>query len=68
MNRKYRFFYHFRKQTGGMTVHFRNVCYPVKNVICKTQCQTKWSDKQPRLVMQGFAKNVKIENSTAYIE
>lgn len=62
-----RFFYHFRKQTKGMTVHYKNQCIAVKNVVCNCPAETKWSDKQPRLVMRGYCNNVKIENDTAYI-
>lgn len=54
----YRFFYHYNKHTGGMTVHFRGTCYPVKNVLCMVEAQSKWNAKQPRLVMQGWAKEV----------
>jgi len=68
MNKSYRFFYHFRKSTRGMTVHFKNTCLSCKNVVCKTECSTKWNSRQPRLVMQGFAKKVTVENDIAYIE
>lgn len=66
--KKYRFFYHYRKETGGMTVHFRKKCYAVENVNCKVACETKFNKQQPRLVMQGFAESVEIENETATIK
>lgn len=66
-NPTYRFFYHFRKSTKSMTVHWKNSCLAAQNVICNVACETKWSDKQPRLVMRGFCKNVEIKNGTAII-
>ena len=38
--KKYRFFFHYRKSTGGMTVHFRNICYPCVNVVCNVPDET----------------------------
>lgn len=66
-NKKYRFFYHYYKQKGKMSIHFKNTCTVVDNIICKTECETKWKNSQPRLVMQGFASNVEIKNGVAYI-
>lgn len=68
MGKKYRFFYHFYKQKGKMSIHFRDTCQVVDNVICKAECETKWNKTQPRLVMRGFANNVIIKNGVAYIE
>jgi hypothetical protein len=65
--RKYRFFYHYNKHSDSMTVHFRNQCIPVGSIVCKTPCESKRNKTQPHLVMQGFAKEVRIENNTAYI-
>jgi hypothetical protein len=67
-NNKYRFFYHFYKQKGKMSVHFRNQCTVVDNIICAVPCETKWKPTQPRLVMQGFATSVEIRNNNAYIQ
>lgn len=64
---KYRFFYHFFKQKGKMSVHFRNSCTIVDDVICEVPCETKWNKNQPKLVMQGFANKVDIVNNKAYI-
>jgi hypothetical protein len=65
--KKYRFFYHYRKSVGGMTVHFKGQCIPVKDIVCNVSCETKWKKGQPYLVMQGFCKEVKIENNKAII-
>lgn len=65
--RKHRFFYHFYKAEGIMTVHFRDVCYHVKHVECMVPCETKWRKSQPLLVMQGMAKKVEIFGNFARI-
>lgn len=66
--KKYRFFYHYRKQTKGMTVHFRGRCIPCKNVICDLPSETKWNKSQPQLVMQGFCHDVMLTtDGTAHI-
>ncbi len=65
--KKYRFFYHYYKQKGKMSVHFRNSCQVVDNVICNVPCETKWKPTQPRLIMQGWAQCVNIENNIAKI-
>lgn len=67
MNRTYRFFYHFYKQKGKMSVHFKGTCTVVEDIICRVPCETKWKSTQPRLVMQGFAEKVDILNKKAYI-
>lgn len=65
---KYRFFYHYRKCDGRMSVHFRNTCMPCQDVKCMVPCETKRNKRQPFLVMQGFCKSVKVEDGVAVIE
>lgn len=65
--KKYRFFYHFYKQKGKMSIHFKGSCTVVDNVDCRVPCETKWKSTQPKLVMQGFATKVEIMNNKAYI-
>lgn len=65
--KKYRFFYHFYKQKGKMSVHFRNICTVVDDIICDVPCETKWKHTQPKLVMQGFATIIEIKNNKTYI-
>lgn len=65
--KKYRFFYHYFKQKGKMSIHFRNKCTVVDNIICHVPCETKWKPTQPRLVMIGWASNVEINEGTAII-
>lgn len=67
MSKKYRFFYHFFKQKGKMSVHFKKSCTVVDDVICNVPCETKWKPTQPRLIMQGFAQDVKFVKNKAYI-
>jgi hypothetical protein len=51
-----------------MSVHFKNVCHRVQDIICLVPSETKWNeDTQPHLVMQGFASNVEVTNNIAYI-
>ena len=54
----FRFFYHYYKQYGRMSVHFKGVCYITDNVECLQPCETHWSKTQPNLVMRGFATEV----------
>jgi len=67
MSKKYRFFYHFFKQKGKMSVHFRGKCHIVDHVICEPECETHWRNSQPRLVMRGWASNVIVNNNQAVI-
>jgi hypothetical protein len=66
--KEYRFFYHYYKQKGKMSIHFRNSCTIVGNIECNVPCETKWKNSQPRLIMQGFCKEVKFENGKAIIQ
>lgn len=63
----YRFFYHYFKNKKAMSVHFKETCFVVKDVVCHVPCETKWKKSQPRLVMQGYAIEVVVENEKAYI-
>jgi hypothetical protein len=64
---KNRFFYHWRKSDDRMTVHFRKRCINVYGVTCLAACEEKRNKRQPRLVMQGFAKSVTVVNDRAII-
>lgn len=65
--RKYRFFYHYNKWNGGMTVHYRGACNPCIDVKCLVPSETKWNRFQPKLVMQGFAEKIEINPETKTI-
>ena len=62
-----RFWYHYRKRDGKMTVHFRGKCHTVDDVSCDVPCETKRNKRQPLLVMQGYAGEVRIEGRRAFI-
>jgi hypothetical protein len=64
---KRRFFFHYRKQTNTMTIHWKKECLQAKEIKCSVPVETKWNKIQPRLVIQGFASEVIIENDIAYI-
>jgi hypothetical protein len=51
-----------------MSIHFKDQCRVVDNVVCEVPCETKYNKRQPRLVMQGFAAQVDIKNNTAFIK
>ena len=63
----YRFFYHYNKQAKKMTVHFQKQCFLVDKISCQVPCETKQNKRQPRIVMQGFCGEVRIENDLAEI-
>ena len=56
--KKYRFFYHYNKHNKALTLHFRNICYVSKNILCNVSCESKWNKKQPMLTMQGFCSKI----------
>jgi hypothetical protein len=60
--KQYSFFFHYRKQTNGMTVHFRGKCYPCKYVNCQVSCTTKYNKTQPILTMNGKCSELIIED------
>lgn len=66
--KQYRFFFHYRRSTNGMTVHFRGKCYPTKNVECKVQVETKYSQTQPRLVLRGYCKEIIVQEDKIIIQ
>ena len=52
-----------------MSVHFKGACMKAKNVICEVPCETKWNERQPRLIMRGFAHEViKKDDGTVIIK
>jgi hypothetical protein len=66
-SRKYRFFYHYYKQYGEMSIHFKGVCYRSKNVECLVPCETKWNTTQPNLIMRGWATSIEEINDKIII-
>lgn len=64
--RKYRFFYHYNKPHRRMSVHFRGTCYIVDDVDCRVPCHTKHRDRQPHIVMEGWATDVLVDEDMGY--
>lgn len=67
MNRTYRFFFHYYKQKGKMSVHFKKQCTVIKDIDCRVPVETKYNKTQPRLIMRGFCKEIIIDNDRAII-
>jgi hypothetical protein len=65
--KKKRFFFHFRKSTGDLTLHWNKQCIPIKNIECKVPVETKWNKQQPKVVLRGFATSVIITDDKAII-
>jgi hypothetical protein len=65
--KKRRFFFHFRKSTGELTLHWQKQCIPIKDVVCNVPLETKWNKQQPRVVLQGFAEKIEIIENKAFI-
>lgn len=67
MDKKYSFFYHYRKSDGNMSVHFRGQCLAVRDVKCLVPCETKRNKRQPYLVMRGACTKVTVVDNVAII-
>jgi hypothetical protein len=65
--KKRRFFFHFRKSTGELTLHWNKQCIQVKDIVCNVPLETKWNKQQPRVVLRGFASDIQITNGKALI-
>lgn len=64
---KYRFFYHYNKKENKLTVHYRKKCIIADNIMCTVPTESKWNKQQPYIVMQGWAKEVKIISNKCII-
>ena len=56
-----RFFYHYYKQYGCLSIHYNKQCTKVDEIVCNVPTETKWNKTQPKLVVRGFAKKVEIK-------
>ena len=68
MAKKYVFFYHYYKQKKMMSVHFKKTCHITSNVICNVPCQTRWSKRQPYIVMKGICSEIIIDKDSITIK
>ncbi len=60
--KKYRFFYHYNKPNNKITVHYKGSCLLTENIEVQVPCNSKWNKQQPKLVIQGFCKDIIIED------
>ena len=67
MKKKYRFFFHYNKPHKLITVHFKNTCYLVKDIVCEVATESKWNKTQPHLIIRGKCSNLLIKSEIAYI-
>lgn len=57
---RYRFWFHYHKEASRrfgrnkLTVHYRNVCHLVDQVVCLVPVETHNRDQQPRCVLRGW--------------
>jgi hypothetical protein len=66
-----RFFYHYNKQARRMTVHFEGACLPADDLAVMVPAESKRNQHQPRVVMRGWASNIKsvpLENGRIRLE
>jgi|LauGreDrversion2_6_1035139.scaffolds.fasta_scaffold122493_1 dihydroneopterin aldolase len=63
---KTRWFMHYnkpesrRKGHAVMTLHYKDVCHLVRNVVVNTPCESHERTNQPRCVIRGWATDVVI--------
>jgi len=65
--KRYRVFYHYYKQKDMMSIHFKGACMAVDRVVCNVRCESARRNRQPRLVMQGWAERVEVKNGVGTI-
>ena len=68
MRTKWRYYYHWVRQTGNWSVHFRNQCTHRPHLTCKVEAETKINKTQPYRVMQGYASEVEITEDRIIIK
>jgi hypothetical protein len=68
MNRKYRFSYHWVRQTNMWSVHFKKECIHREHIICNVTCESKINKTQPYRTMQGFATEIIVEDNKITIK
>lgn len=67
------FFFHYNKpatQRAGkpqVSVHYKDTCHIVDNVICNVSCEGRLRKTQPRFVMRGKANKITFKQNIAYI-
>lgn len=60
----YSFYYHYNKPASKiagypkLSVHYKDKCYIVDGVVCRTSCFSKNNKRQPFCVMKGMSKEI----------
>lgn len=67
LGKKRRFFFHYRKQDGRMSVHFDGLCIPCDSVVCHSSCESHARKTQPRMVMRGYASRLEVKDGCVII-
>ena len=52
----------YNKPNNKITVHYKGSCLLTENIEVQVPCNSKWNKQQPKLVIQGFCKNIIIED------
>lgn len=67
------FFFHYNKplsQKAGkpiISIHYKNQCMFVENVVCQVPTWGHISKAQPRFVVKGKASKIEVKDKIAYI-
>lgn len=67
------FFFHYNKpmsQTTGkpvISIHYKNQCMMVENIVCNVKTWGHLRKIQPRFVMKGKATSIEVKDGVAYI-
>ncbi len=68
------FWYHYNKPASAIagkpqvTVHFKKQCMLVDNLVCKVPTHGHIRGDQPKFVIKGKCKSIKIVDGVAHIE
>ena len=71
--KKYVFFFHYNKPLSKkagkpiITLHFKNKCYMVENIVCNASTYGHLNKSQPFFVIKGKSSKISITNRIAYI-
>lgn len=67
------FHFHYNKpaslkfKSPKISLHFNNTCYIIDKLVCKVPTFSHNQKRQPRLVIKGKAKEIKIVDNVAEI-
>ena len=73
-NKYLTFWYHYNKPASQkankprITVHYKNCCHIVDNIVCKVNTMGHIRKTQPRFVIKGKCKKFKIIDGICYVD